>query len=108
MAGYPDGKAAIGFADNVHEDVERRSCTVYLDGRGRVIAVARSASAQSSAPDGQVSCPASLPVESAINIDLPAGDRVAARREQLTDGDILPLRCRPSPADTDGLNVEGC
>jgi hypothetical protein len=53
MAGYPDDKAAVGFADNVHQDVERRSCAVDLDGRGRVVGVARGASAQSSAPDGQ-------------------------------------------------------
>jgi hypothetical protein len=73
MAGYPDGNAAVGFADNVHEDVERRSCAVDLDGRGRVVAVARGASAQSSAPDGQVSCPTcSLPVESAINTICPS------------------------------------
>jgi hypothetical protein len=57
MTGYLDGKVSVGFADNVYEDVEQRSCAVGLDGRGKVIAAARGASAQSSASDEQVSYP---------------------------------------------------
>ena len=55
--------------------------------------------------------PASLPMESAINIELSVGGRGAARRERMMDGDIVPLRRRPSPGDADALTLrirEGC
>jgi hypothetical protein len=62
MAGYPNGKAAAGFADNVHEDEEQRSCALDLDGKGRVIAVSCVARAHFISP-GRADLPANLQLE---------------------------------------------
>ena len=103
MAGYPDGKAAVGLADSAHEDVERRSCAVIGTAEVGLLPSPR-VQARSHQPQTHVSCP-TLP-ESAIKMNLSVGSRVIARRERLMDGDIMPLRRRPSPGDADGLNAK--
>ncbi len=108
IGGDPDGKAAaVGFADMYTRMESGEVVPLIWTAKVGLLpspgVQARSHQLQTGRSPVQ---PASLPVESAINIDLSVGDRVAARREQLMDGDILPLRCRPSPADADGLNVK--
>jgi hypothetical protein len=63
-------QAAVGFADNVHEDVERRSCAVDLDGKVELLAYPALHGRISSAPVWQIYRPTCrLNIEAVISID---------------------------------------